>query len=103
MHDRPHTLAPAVQAVTSECPNPFPWPSNNISFEAALHRQCGEEARVAFTYRQTSRERGLCGVEGCTLCVKEGHGVVGDVVVQPGEERAGFICVAGEWGGEVVG
>ena len=38
----------------------------------------------------------VSGCAGFDCVIEEGDSVIGDIVVQPGEEGAGFICERGE-------
>ena len=69
----------------------FAVAADDEAFEAGFGGEGGEEAGVAFADGEAGLQRGG-GRGGFDGVVEEGDGVVGDVVVQPGEDGAGFIC-----------
>ena len=78
-------------------PIPFPMSANHDTFHARFGRQRCEEPSIALADCETGLEhRG--GRGGFDSVVEEGDGVVRDIVVEPGEDRAGFICGRGEGG-----
>ena len=64
--------------------------ADDDGFETAFGGDGGEETRVAFADGEARLEGGEWGrrLDGV---VEEGDDVIGDVVVEPGEDAAGFV------------
>lgn len=79
-------------------PVPFTMSAHHDTFHARFSRQRSKETSIAFADCETGLQHrgGRGGFDGV---VEEGDGVVGDIVVEPGEDRTGFICGRREGGG----
>ena len=77
---------------------PFPMAADNKGFEPRFCSNGGEEGSVAFADGEAGRKGGGRS-GGFDSVVEEGDGVVGDVVVEPGEDCAGFVGGVVERGG----
>ena len=73
----------------------------DYTFEAGFTSYGCKEASVAFANCET-RGKGRCWGGGFNGIVKEGYNVVGYVVVEPGEDCAGFVGQGGEWACELA-
>lgn len=73
----------------------------DAGLQAGVRGEAGEEGRVAFADGEAGGERGG-GRGGLDVVGEEGGGVVGDVVVEPNEDGAGFVGQRGEGGGQLV-
>lgn len=62
----------------------------HYAFQAGLERDGDIEASVAAAYGEPGGD-GVLWVDVLDGFVEEGDGVVGDIVVQPGEDCAGFV------------
>ena len=80
----------------------FPVPTDDKGFKPRFCGDGGEEGGIAFTDGETSGESGGGGgwFDGV---IEEGDGVVGDVMVEPGKYRAGFVGGGGEGRRQLVG
>lgn len=72
--------------------------ADDDAFEPGFGGEGGEKACVAFADGEAGGEGGGRG-GGFEVVVEEGVDVVGDVVVQPDENCAGFVGGGGERGG----
>lgn len=64
--------------------------ANYDGFETRFRSECCEKTGIAFADSETGRE-GVGGSGRFDSIVEEGHDVVGDVEVEPGEDCAGFV------------
>jgi hypothetical protein len=68
----------------------FAVPGYNAAFEAGFQSDGGVKASVTSTYSQAGVD-GVLRLGAFDFLAEEGDGVVGDVVVEPGEDCSGFV------------
>ena len=80
----------------------FPMPADDDGSEACVGGESGEESRVAFAHCKAGIEGGD-GRRRLYAVVEESFGIIVDVVVEPGKDRAGLVSGRGKRGGELRG
>jgi hypothetical protein len=68
----------------------FAVPAYNAAFEAGFQSDGGVQASVTSTNSQAGVD-GVLRLGAFDFLAEEGDGVVGDVVVEPGEDCSGFV------------